>query len=152
MDACFANGRPLPCDSYNSMVYRVGSYTLATGTTSRVDFNAVETGEKPSGFFDLTNDQVTIFRAGNYTITATSRVVLGASGLIRGSIEINGTSYGTDSLYLTGSAGVNICPCVTKYLSRGDVVAFSLAQFSGIDATIDGTNRNTNFSITSICV
>ena len=147
---------PVVCTPYHSVVYRTTGVVLPTTVKTLVNFTAVETGENPAGMFNLTTDTATIPYGGNWTVTSTLEIILSWGAIVFGSIEINTGSgyvpYSIDSVEPFSASVVNVVMAVTKYFAAGETIRVYAQQNSGFNATINGTTRRVNCSITSACL
>jgi len=161
--SCFGDGILLngggsgtPCVPYHSVVYRTTGVTLPPTVKTLVNFTAVETGEDPAGMFNLTTDTATIPYDGNWTVTSTLEIITAVGGIVFGSIEINpGTGfvpYSIDSVEPFSAAVCNVVMAITKYCLAGELIRVYAQQNTGFNATINGTTRRVNCSITSACI
>lgn len=143
-------GGSTPCVDYYTLAYRVGNQTIASGVKTVIDFTNIE-AENPAGFFNLATDQATIPTAGIYTVTGTAELLVSATGVGYMGIEINGVPYSIQ-IATTGPFSpddLNFACTITRYMAAGDIINAFIHQFTGFNATVNGTTRRVNLSISS---
>lgn len=150
------NGGSAGCVAYNTNAYRTGTAVIGPTVKTQINYTAVEAGEDPAGFFNLATDVATIPHDGNWTITSTIELITAAAGVCFHTITINqGVSdvdYSVSSAFPGSAAYVNLTCAITKLLTAGDLVRFWVQQNTGFNATLNGTARRVNASITSSCI
>lgn len=150
------SGGAAGCTAYNTAVYQNFSQLLTSTVKTRINFNVKESGENPTGLFNLTTDVATIPFTGNWTISFTTEYTVSAGGICFGGIEIDAGGgylpYAIQSFEPFSASYVNIDCCVTKYLQAGDFVACFAQQNTGFNASTTGVTVRTSCQITSSCI